>query len=239
MRETEALDKARKLMAKAEGTDNEQEADLFFNAAIELLAKYGLDQALLDAKADTQEKPGKRIFRFYGAHKADQRGLWTVVAKYNRCVAIQSSEKIGGRYEQVMVLVGFEADIDIVEMIYTSLKLQVDQRLARIRSYNAARTRSARTRYFAGFTLAIRDRLEAAQAQAKAEVAKQPGTDLVLRDRSLAVQHEFKNLFPNTRNLSRRVSMDSHYESGYSHGQRANLHDRPATGSTARGALTR
>lgn len=235
MHENDALRKARALLAKAESTDSPQEADALTSAAAAIMAKYGLDAALVAARAEVREVPIDvkwDIAAPYASHKAT---ILHVVAKANRCQMIQ----LTGRHDGLKVHVfGFQTDVEIVEMIFTSLLLQAASRMMRLeRSAGRYRNdvRSRRASFLLGFATEVRARLQAESARAEAAAA--PGTELVLRDRMLDVNSAYQTAYPRVRQVRMSVGSRSGYYAGRRAGAEANLHDRGTVGGRGRNAI--
>jgi hypothetical protein len=120
---TSILDKIRKLLTKAEGTDNEHEADIFMSKAQELMLKHSIDEAVA-----RQHNPNRKTLiekrkidfgRMLGRN--DKVSMLGSIAKHHQC-RIWHSTGSGG----YVVICGFPEDIDSVEALWTSLCLQAD-----------------------------------------------------------------------------------------------------------------
>lgn len=235
MHENDALRKARALLAKAESTDSPNEADALTSAAAAIMAKYGLDAALVAARAEVKETPIDvkwDIAAPYASHKAT---ILHVVARANRCRMIQLRGRSGDLKAHVF---GFQTDVEIVEMIFTSLLLQASGRMMRLeRSAYRYRNdvRSRRASFLLGFAHEIRERLQAEAS--KAEAAAEPGTELVLRDRMLDVTGAYRTAYPRIRTVRHSVGSNSGYSAGRAAGAEANLHNRGTVGGRGHAAI--
>lgn len=123
------LNKIQALLNKAEGTDNPAEKEAFLEKAEQLMQKYSIDAAMLaEAKrlaGGVKEDPEQRIITFMPAN--DKLGnqwynLIIAVAKHYDCEFFGWTSGSG-------YLVGFPSNMDLVEMVYTSLRLQALQKL--------------------------------------------------------------------------------------------------------------
>jgi len=161
--ETRYLERVRALLAKAESTGFDEEAEAFTAKAQELMTRHSIDAALLASHAEgTQagEQPtGVRI----GVDDpyAQAKGyLLTVVGEASRCRTVLSP------HFGFATIFGFEADLGSVELLYTSLLLQARRAMEDIgRTGKRARSRSFRQSFLVGFATRIGDRLrESAEA---------------------------------------------------------------------------
>ena len=124
--------------------------------------------------------------------------LLQVVASANRCRMVWSRELGFG------TVVGFEADLDSVEVLFTSLLVQATRTLASAGSrstvHGGSRTRSFRQSFLAAFADRIGERLHEATAQAEeaAVAAHTNGRELVplLAARAEEVDETAEHLVP-------------------------------------------
>jgi len=110
-------------------------------------------------------------------------------------------------------LVGGRPDLDAVELLFTSLLLQVAQGLAAAERQAGRRsaTRTFRRAFLLGYAQRIGERLQAARSRATAEAAAERGVDLLpaLRSRREAVDSALAGLFPQVRTSRNRSSVDA------------------------------
>ncbi|MFC7483656.1 DUF2786 domain-containing protein [Luedemannella flava] len=111
---TRLLDRVRGLLAKAESTDYPAEAEAYTAKAQELITRYSLDEALLEARAGDAVVPLARRIGVDHPYEAEKAALLDAVAAANRCYAVWSPE-LG-----FATVFGFDADIDAVEVLHTS-----------------------------------------------------------------------------------------------------------------------
>ncbi|MDA8038058.1 MAG: DUF2786 domain-containing protein [Actinomycetota bacterium] len=201
------LARVRALLAQAESTSFEEEAAAFMAKAQELMTRYRIDRAVVEADRAQQG----------GAPVIDARRCWlddpylslesyllSVVARANQVRAV-AADKIG-----FVTLVGHPADVDATEILFTSLLVQATRRMAEITAagqpaglglFLAVRRQSARPSYrrsfFVGFANRIGDRLEeAAGASSAAAVSELGETFLpVLARRAGTVDEAVGKLF--------------------------------------------
>ncbi|SEN05083.1 Protein of unknown function [Actinacidiphila rubida] len=182
------LGRIRALLAKAESTGFPEEAEALSAKAQQLMAAHSIDEALLgDAGGTGGYGPGARRIGVDRPYEGAKALLLDAVAAANRCEAVWASE-FG-----FSTVVGHAADLDAVELLYTSLLVQADRALHRGRS----RSRDYRESFLIAYAAEIRERLAAAAAT---EVAARPDEALLpaLAARDLAVRRTRERLFPTT-----------------------------------------
>lgn len=118
---TEQLDRIRSLLAKAEATEFEAEADAFTAKAQELMTKYSLTRAMLEAGAPRQELDVRRCW-IEAPYVNEKALLLSVVASANRCRSVL--DPLG-----YSTLVGHPDDLDVTELLFTSLLVQATRRM--------------------------------------------------------------------------------------------------------------
>jgi hypothetical protein len=110
-------------------------------------------------------------------------------------------------------LVGARADVAAVELLFTSLLLQVAHALSAAEGppRRASASRSFRRAFLLGYAHRIGERLQTARRSATAEAAAEHDVDLlpVLRSRQAAVEERVAELFPRLRATRSRASVDA------------------------------
>lgn len=222
------LDVVRKLLAKADGAATPQEAETYTAKAVELMARHGIDAALLAAADPGLDEIGATRLGMddpYSAGKARLLG-WTASALRCRVVL---HEAWGGRVAAVSVF-GFASDRERVELLYTSLLLQATGQVARQRPRHRDESVAAyRRSWLHGFSVEVHRRLVAAEsraAQAHSPVATDTGScsvALVLADRSDRVDRAYLDAFPTIGRARRSTLSGSGFAAGTSAGERADL----------------
>ncbi|TJZ45440.1 DUF2786 domain-containing protein [Streptomyces piniterrae] len=204
-----ALGRIRGLLAKAEATDFAEEAEALSAKAQELMARHSIDEALLAGAAGAAGSPGGAAggpsavrIGIEGPYEQAKALLLDAVAAANRCQAVWAAD-VG-----FSTVVGFEPDLEAVELLYTSLLLQATAAMNRAGDHHHSRGRSRRTREFrqtflVAYADRVRDRLTAATEAATAAATAESGAtapDLlpVLAARDLAVEETTGTLFPDT-----------------------------------------
>jgi hypothetical protein len=220
------LERVRKLLAKAEGAGvTPEEAQALTAKAAELMAKYGIDRALLAARRPGTDRPSDRVVEVGNPWARVQGHLLCGVAAAMRCqCVILPGEGPGTRIH----VFGFTSDIERAELLYTSLLLQMWQGLSQTGPPAGTRSVKAwRRSWLLGFASAVVARVRAAEeaaASGAAAAGAPPGTTtaLVLADRSLVVRRHVQQAYPRLR-TSRLTYTGNGYGAGYSQGQRADI----------------
>jgi len=191
------LDRVRALLAKAESTEFTDEAEALTAKAQQIMARHSIDEALLAAREGSAERPGGRRVGIDNPYEAAKAMLLNVVAAANRCRSVWS-KSLG-----FATVVGFQPDLDAVELLYTSLLVQattaITQAGSRQDPYGRSRTRSFRQSFLTSFATRIGERLADATDQASKEARADLGENRllpVLAARNDAVQEATETMFP-------------------------------------------
>src|SRR5437764_13864598 len=117
------LDRVRKLLAQAEhpGTPVE-EAQAFSAKASELMAAYAIDQALVEAAHPSAATPIVREIEVDAPYAMPRAVLLDRVARAHRVRTVIGPDGPSGRRQ--CTLVGFPVDLEVVEVLFTSVLLQ-------------------------------------------------------------------------------------------------------------------
>ena len=161
---SDKLDTVRKLLAKADGAATPAEAEVYTAKAIELMARHGIDEALLAAAArPRRDEVATCRIPVADPYSAGKARLLAWTASALRCRAVLH-EAGGGRVAAVTVL-GFASDRARVELLYTSLLLQASGQLAALRPAWAGESVAAyRRSWLHGFAVRVHQRLVEAEA---------------------------------------------------------------------------
>ncbi|MEY9845736.1 DUF2786 domain-containing protein [Streptacidiphilus sp. MAP5-3] len=222
--EPRLLARIRALLAKAESTEYAEEAEAFTAKAQELMARHSIDEALLAARSGARTLPGAIRIGIDNPYESAKALLLDAVADANRARSVW--DKANG----FCTVVGFDADLDAVELLYTSLLVQAVTAMNSAKVQQRGRSKAFRQSFLVSYASRIRERLSAATAQAQEEAAAEPGTgDLlpVLAARQEAVEHRTTALFPSLKKgRSIRVSDLDGWTQGREAADRAQLHRR-------------
>lgn len=223
------LSKVRKLLALAEDpAATEHEAEAYTAKATQLIADYGIDQALL-ARADPASDPvGDRVVPLDAPYAADKADLLATIATRLRCATVRRTRWRDGAKELSLHLFGHASDLARVELLFTSLLLQSANGLARTPVPPYEHKAAFRRSWLGGFRMAIGRRLSAAEERAETDASQRyhasgTSTALVLADRSAHVTATMETAYPDLRTARPRALSGSGGTQGWAAGQRADL----------------
>jgi hypothetical protein len=187
-REAAKLAQVRGLLAKAESTLYDEEAEALSAKAQELISKYSLEQLLAHALGERQSSLISRRLWLDAPYVDAKANLVHQVALANRCRSVFDAP-IG-----MCTLVGTSFDLSAVDLLVTSLLAQVQQAMlhqgSRIDRGGRSRTRSFRQSFLVSFAVHIGDRLR--QVAADASESSLP----VLREHDVRVDALTEQMFP-------------------------------------------
>ena len=189
------LSRVRALLAKAESTEYVEEAEALSAKAQELISRHALDRLVARSDEAAGEDPvvARRLwidppYQLAKAHLID------AVASANRCRTVVS-EELG-----FSTVVGDATDIDSVELLTTSLLVQASTAMQRygrqVDRRGTSRTRSFRRSFLTSYASRIKERLQAANAQAAEESGSAEVLLPVLRRQAQHVEEAFEAMFP-------------------------------------------
>lgn len=220
------------------------ESEAFLRKATELMAKYGIEQAMLQGDEPTSEQPVDRVVEVTAPWMRECKRLLAWIADAMRCHAIYP----GGKANRHRVhLFGFASDLQAVEVLYTSLRLQMLHG-AEVASTNhrpiGEDSRAYKRSWMLGFVRAVTLRIAEAGRAAQVETEKDReqrerdrhadspeasvasdgrSVALVLADRTAAVRAEVASRYPKIGKARRSRLTGSGYRQGHVDGQRANI----------------
>jgi hypothetical protein len=218
------LERIRKLLAKAEDPAvTEAEAEAYNRKAAELVARYGIDQAML-AAAGAGDEIGTLKIPISDPYSRDKASLLTSVAYPLRCRTLL--HRLGQKVESVTVF-GYRSDLGRVELLFTSLLLQASTQLTRVRPdgfFPGESLAAYRRTWLHGFARAVHERLSHAEQEAvRTAPSGARSAELVVRDRAQMVQHAFDTEYGDLRSAAPRRLSGSGYLDGHDAGTKANL----------------
>ncbi len=221
-----ALDKIRALLAKAESTTFPEEAETYTAKAQELMARYSIDAALLDASGPKRAEPVAVRIGVEAPYEGPKSILLSVVAQANRCRAVWSKE------HGFNTVFGFETDLELVELLFTSLLVQATTAMtahgSRRDRYGRSSTRSFRQSFLTAYAHRIGERLAGAAERAGDEAAAEVGAALlpVLAARDETVREQVHAVFPTLTQRHMSVTNRAGWESGRAAADSASLQPR-------------
>jgi hypothetical protein len=166
------LARVRALLAKAESTTFEEEAEAFTAKAQELVARYAIDEALLHTVDDIGEPSVRRIL-LDDPYADGKAALLGEVADANRCRVVHSPA-LGW-----VTAFGYDHDLDALELLGMSLLTQATTVMLRHGPQRdltgRSRTRAFRRAFLYGFAHRIGERLRRATEEQVAATADDAG----------------------------------------------------------------
>lgn len=228
------LAKIRSLLAKAESTEFADEAEALSARAQELMAKYRIDHALLAAQAGRKDEPVGRRLPVDNPYEAPKAHLLQQVAAANRCSTVWH------KHLGMSTVIGFAADAEAVELLFTSLLVQADGAMLREGAkrdrYGRSRTRAFRQSFLTSYAVRIGERLTHTSDQVEDHaIAQSPDRNLlpVLAARHQAVEDAVADMFGDrvvARNVGRATDAEG-WHSGRAAADLATLQGHRALGS--------
>ncbi|MGH3852463.1 MAG: DUF2786 domain-containing protein [Pseudonocardiaceae bacterium] len=226
------LARVRALLAKAESTTFPEEAEALSAKAQELMSRYSLERIVLERAGSTGSDP----------HPATARRIWLdspyvaakallvgAVAGANRCRTVLS-EKLG-----FTTVLGDEIDLEIVELLSTSLLVQATRAMvsagSQVTLSGQSRTRSYRQSFLIAYATRIGERLDTARDAGAAAVADSARLLPVLAARERVVEELFESMFPRSVSRSYSVGNAAGWHAGRAAADLATLDTRRAVRS--------
>ncbi|MET8055122.1 DUF2786 domain-containing protein [Streptomyces microflavus] len=227
--EPRMLTRIRALLAKAEATGFPEEAEALTSKAQELMARHSIDEALIAARTRSTETPGACRIGVEPPYESAKAILLDAVASANRCQAVWNGD-LG-----FSTVVGFEADLEAVELLFTSLLVQGTAAMTRAeagqRASGRKRTKTFRQSFLMAYAQRLGSRLadttERATAAADMDTDTETGAGAaegtsgllpVLAARDVAVTETAERMFPRTTTTRVRGATDL---DGWNHGTEA------------------
>ncbi|MGH3807243.1 MAG: DUF2786 domain-containing protein [Pseudonocardiaceae bacterium] len=209
------LARVRGLLAKAESTTFPEEAEALSAKAQELMSRHSLERVVIDSAGSPGSDP----------HPAAARRLWLdnpyvaakamlvgAVAEANRCRTVLS-EQLG-----FTTVLGDEVDLEIVELLSTSLLVQATRAMvsagSQITHAGRSRTRSYRQSFLLAYATRIGERLTSARDVGAAAVADAARLLPVLAARERVVDELFESMFPQAVSRSYSVGNAAGWHAG-------------------------
>jgi hypothetical protein len=207
------LDRVRALLAKAESTDFPAEAEAYSAKAQELIARHSIEEVMA---GDAEVTPLARRVGVDHPYEGEKASLLDAVARANHCHTVWSPELA------FVTIFGFDADIDGVELLYTSLLVQANRAMARDEpAKGKARIKAFRRSFLVAYAARIGERLDRATRH---EIAQHHDLLPVLRGRDLQVREAMTKAFPRTvKARGSRVDSLEGWQSGRAAADEANL----------------
>ena len=207
------LTRVRALLAKAESTGFPEEAEALSAKAQELMARYALKRAVVDATGDDAPEPATARRLWLDNPYLDAKALLVDgVAAANRCRTVFSPQ-LG-----FITVLGDDGDLEAVEILSTSLLVQATKAMLAGGSRTSggrSRTRSYRQSFLVAYATRIRERLTATTEDAvTAEADDNKALLPVLAARERVVDTLFDQMFPDLVHRRMSVSNAEGYHAG-------------------------
>jgi len=156
--------------------------------------RYALEQAVVDAADSTPQSATACRLWLDSPYVAAKSSLVSAVADANRCHAV-SFEKL-----ELVTVVGHQTDLEVVELLVTSLLVQANRAMLhegrRTHAGGRARSRSFRQSFLLAYAARIGERLRHA-TDASSSGIRDERLLPALADRAEAVETTFADMFPN------------------------------------------
>ena len=167
MIDEKVLERVRGLLAKAEATSFPAEAEAFTAKAQELMTRHAIDRILIDQGGTAG--PGDHRIVLEPPYAKAKFHLLAVVGEANRC------RVIGRRGFGSATVIGFPADLEAVEVLFTSLLVQATTAMLAKGAHHdpvgRSRTRSFRSAFLFAFAFRVGQRLQDVTREATATAA--------------------------------------------------------------------
>ncbi|MFD9664220.1 DUF2786 domain-containing protein [Rhodococcus sp. NPDC059968] len=210
--EPKVLSRIRGLLAKAEATTFAEEAETLSAKAQDLMTRYAIDSAVIDAHAHTSlsDQVVTRRLLVDNPYPEAKVQLLHCVAKTNN-VRVLWHQRFG-----LVSMVGMPVDLDLSEMLFTSLLVQASHALSEAGGDRVKRSPSFRRSFLLAFATRIGERLVIAREQAGRDASSQYGKELVpiMAERSEAVGSVFEKQFPSVVTTSHSVTNAHGWQAG-------------------------
>jgi hypothetical protein len=190
------LARVRALLAKAEATEFADEAEALSAKAQALMVRYSLNEAVAAHDRGRATVATSRRVWIDNPYVAAKVALVQGVAQANRCRTVWI-KGLG-----CVVAVGSETDLDLVELLSTSLLVQASRAMLLAGRRHAvtgqSRTKSFRQSFLIAYANRIGERLTETSSAVTEELVRDERLLPVLAARSQAADEAFTRLFPRT-----------------------------------------
>lgn len=214
------LARVRALLAKAESTQFPEEAEALSAKAQELMNRHAFERAVLDADEHRKQTATSSRLWLDTPYVEAKSHLVAAIAGANRCRSV-FYPRFG-----FVALVGESMDLEITELLVTSLLVQATRAMvtegSQVTRTGTSRTRSFRQSFLVSYATRIGERLEEAGARAHDPVEDERLLP-VLAERSQVVEETFEKMFSNLVQRSASVTNGAGWEAGRAAADRADI----------------
>jgi len=190
------LARVRGLLAKAEATEYPEEAEALSAKAQALMVRHSLREAVADHDRGRVSIAASRRVWIDTPYVAAKVALVQAVAEANRCRTVWMKD-LG-----FVVNVGAETDLDLVDLLATSLLLQASRAMLvagrRHDVRGQSRTKSFRQSFLVAYANRISERLVATSSSVTDQLRRDDRLLPVLAARHRAIDEAYTRLFPKT-----------------------------------------
>ncbi|MBY4130864.1 DUF2786 domain-containing protein [Rhodococcus fascians] len=219
--DSKMLGRIRGLLAKAESTQFPAEAEALSAKAQDLMTRYAIDSALLDAgnpRSVIDDVSSRRIM-VSNPYSKTKLLLLHSVCKANGARTVWKKKYL------LATVIGLPVDLDLCELLYTSLLVQSARALDEVGKSETSRTRSFRHAFLIAYAHRIGERLQDARTRATAAATQHHGSGLVpiLAKRSDAVDRVYAARYPSTKTVTFGSNNAQGWLAGRAAAERADL----------------
>lgn len=231
------------LLAKAEGTNNEAEAEAFTEHAEKLMLQHGLDRAIIAARRSVGTAEPERIVHRYMEFKGTyNRALMVMCHQLTELFQVKSYF-FRHRSSSTLKLIGYESDVAQLEILLTSLQLQVASSLTKwwkkfaaesyeFPYYTPTDRYNARRSFIEGFGNGVYERVMRNRQRGIQEAGS--GAELAVVDRLQKVEESLGDMKIRAVKTRRSLSDYDSQQAGYESGLVANTGEDELTKSVTR-----
>ena len=212
------LNRVRALLAQAESTNFEAEAETFTAKAQELMTRHAIDMAMVSASSRRSEQPITIRVPVDEPYVDAKSLLLQLVAESSRCRAV-----FHPRFAMSSVI-GFAGDLTATQTLFTSLLVQAQVAMQATATSappgTRTRSRSFRSAFLNAYAHRIAERLAEVNARVMADAEAETGRSIlpVLAARSSCVDETVGEMFGRLRSSGSRRGFDAE---GWASGRRA------------------
>lgn len=222
--EPKLLNRVRALLAKAESTAFDAEAEAFTAKAQELMTLHSIDLAMLAAATAIGggARRGVVVRRVHVDDPyADEKSVFlAAIAGVNGVRCVWSPEA------GFSTLVGFPVDVQLTDLLFTSLLVQATRSSAEVTAHDRRlRTASFRRAFMVAFADRVAERLDESRRQATAAAGQRYGDGMlpVLAGRAAEVDEVYREVFPKVITRKARSYDARGWHAGRAAGDRADI----------------
>jgi Protein of unknown function (DUF2786) len=227
------IDKIKKLLAVANDPATTEEAQqTYMDKATSLMAKWGIDQAVLSATDEAARIADEIVMVVFDvkapAAKTYSREWARIGVGVAGAFGLMGIFAVRGQGMYGVTMIGYASDVSRAEMLWRSLELQASWSLATwVRTENGFKGLTPMERYKArrGFIVGFARRTEARLKDLHQKVVAEeggPGTEIVLRDRRRRVE-DWANLNLKTSKMRPTKHSVNGLEAGAAAGDQAHI----------------